>query len=162
MRLILSLKTDVNPIRGTSSRVISNYFECFYLIVARFPTNRRPWCHDVMGFLCVMCHDVMHTAPIIVTRSNIEPVFVTWNKYRGLSNKIQSHLITLSFMNSNIIHRRQLSQHSTMVKQLFVVSQFDKIENISFDELCLSSKIKQGQSKADHNLNMVTQSVTLE
>ena len=88
MRLILSLKTDVNPIRGTSSRVISNYFECFYLIVARFPTNRRPWCHDVMGFLCVMCHDVMHTAPIIVTRSNIEPVFVTWNKYRGLSNKI--------------------------------------------------------------------------
>ena len=54
MRLILSLQTDVNPIIGTSSRVISDYAECFYLIVARFPTSRRPWCHDVMRFLCVM------------------------------------------------------------------------------------------------------------
>ena len=136
MRLILSLQTDVNPIKGTSSRVISNYVQYFYLIVARFPTSRRPWCHDVMRFLCVMCHDVMHSAPIIVTRSNIEPVFVTWNKYRGLSNKIQSQLITLSFMNSNITQETAVSAVSAfnhaMVKQLFVVTQFDKIENISY------------------------------
>ena len=64
-------------------------------------------------------------------------------------------------MNSNITQETAVSAFN-MVKQLFVVSQFDKIENISYDELCLSSKIKQGQSKADHNLNMVTQSVTLE
>ena len=82
MGLILSLQTDVNPIRGTSSRFTSNYFECFYLIVARCKVPNKHctyapnvWCHAVL-----MCHDVMHTAPIIVTRSNIEPEFVTCNK----------------------------------------------------------------------------------
>ena len=82
MGLILSLQTDVNPIRGTSSRVTSNYFECFYLIVARcwVPNKHCTYAPDVWCHAVLMCHDVMHTAPIIVTRSNIEPEFVTCNK----------------------------------------------------------------------------------
>ena len=102
MGLILSLQTDVNPIRRTSSRVYQQLFWVFLFDcckVPNIPTAKKhtplvPWCHVVL-----MCHDVMHTAPIIVTRSNIEPEFVTCNKNRGSGNKIQSHIITLSFMN---------------------------------------------------------------
>ena len=82
MGLILSLQTDVNPIRGTSSRVISTIilsFSIWLLQGSQHPYSQKhtplvPWCHVVL-----MCHDVMHTAPIIVTRSNIEPEFVTCN-----------------------------------------------------------------------------------
>ena len=81
MGLILLRQTDVNPIIGTSSRV-NNYFECFNLIVARcqVPNKHCTYAPDVWCHAVLMCHDVMHTAPIIVTRSNIEPEFVTCNK----------------------------------------------------------------------------------
>ena len=68
MGLILSLQTDVNPIRGTSSRVTSNYFECFYLIVARCQVPNKhctyapgalmsrgsyvSWCHAHCPYNC--------------------------------------------------------------------------------------------------------------
>ena len=47
MGLILLLQTDVNPIRGTSSRVINNYFECFHLI-ARFPNSQQTYAHGAL------------------------------------------------------------------------------------------------------------------
>ena len=61
MGLILSLETDVNPIRGTSSRVTSNYSECFYLIVARcqVPNKHCTYAHGALmsrGSYVSWCH----------------------------------------------------------------------------------------------------------